>query len=92
MKFFAVYDIAHPRRLARVAKILKDYGLRVQKSKFELDVNQAELTRLHQRVVKVIEEDEDGVKYFPLCAGCQVDIEVIGKGRILADDERFKVL
>ena len=89
MKYFAIYDIADPKRLARVAKILKDYGLRVQKSKFELEVTARELARLHQRIVQVIEDEEDGVKYFPLCGACRSDIEVIGQGRLLPDDERY---
>lgn len=92
MKYLAIYDIAHPRRLARVAKILKDYGLRVQQSKFELDVNERELARLHQRILKVIDDGEDGVKYFLLCGTCRADIEIIGKGRLLPDEERFVVV
>jgi len=92
MKYLAIYDIAHPRRLARVAKILKDYGLRVQKSKFELDVTERELAKLHQRIVRVINDGEDGVKYFLLCGICRADIEVIGKGRLLPDNERFLIV
>jgi len=91
MKYFAIYDIADPKRLARVAKILKDYGLRVQKSKFELDVTAKELARLHRRIVTVIDDAEDGVKYFPLCGTCHGDIEVIGQGRLLPEDQRFLI-
>ena len=91
MKYFAIYDIADPRRLSRVAKILKDYGLRVQQSKFELEVTEKELARLHQRIVAVIDDEEDGVKYFPLCGICQSDIEVIGQGRLLPEEQRFVI-
>ncbi len=38
MNTIIVYDIANPRRLYKVAKILKDYGVRVQYSKFELEL------------------------------------------------------
>lgn len=92
MKYLAIYDIAHPRRLSKVAKILQDYGLRVQKSKFELDVSAHELAKLHQRILKVIDDGEDGVKYFLLCGTCRANIEVIGLGRLLPEDERFVVV
>ena len=35
MNMIVAYDIADPKRLQRIAKIMKDYGLRVQKSIFE---------------------------------------------------------
>jgi len=40
MNMIVAYDIADERRLARVAKIVKDYGVRVQKSIFEVSVDQ----------------------------------------------------
>ena len=39
MNMIVTYDIADPRRLNRVAKVIKDYGTRVQKSKFEVAVD-----------------------------------------------------
>ena len=39
MNMIVAYDIADPRRLIRVAKIMKDYGLRVQKSVFEVETD-----------------------------------------------------
>ena len=62
MHLLALYDIAHPRRLNRVAKIFKDYGLRIQKSKFELEVSERQFAELQARVAQEIEERVDGVK------------------------------
>ena len=39
MDMLVIYDITEPRRLNKVAKVIKDYGIRVQKSIFEVDVN-----------------------------------------------------
>jgi len=92
MRFLAVYDICNPRRLNKVAKILKDYGTRVQKSKFEIDVSPSEFQALRNRIARVIAGEEDGVKYIPLCQRCQAKIEIIGLGTFVDPENDFVVL
>jgi CRISPR-associated protein Cas2 len=70
MQMVIAYDIAHPRRLQRVAKVLKDYGLRVQNSIFEVEISPATFRELRQRTEALLDPMEDGVKYFPLCGRC----------------------
>lgn len=89
----AVYDIADPRRLYRVAKILKDYGVRVQYSKFEIDpAGEAGFMVLQKRIDKVIVDEEDGVKYIPLCNRCRGRVELIGQGKYIDPDEEYYIL
>ncbi|MDR3631426.1 MAG: CRISPR-associated endonuclease Cas2 [Desulfocapsaceae bacterium] len=92
MRYLAIYDIADPRRLNRVAKILKDYGIRVQQSKFEIDVNQMRFIELQARITDEIDEAEDGVKYIPLCERCRQKTEVIGQGRCIDQDHEFVIV
>jgi len=61
------YDIADRRRLSRVAKVLLDYGTRIQKSVFLLQISDRQLKRMRERIEEAIDPVEDGVKYFPLC-------------------------
>ncbi len=91
-EYFIIYDIADPRRLNRVAKILKDYGQRTQKSKFEADLSPAELKALQQRIGRVIDPQKDGVKYFPLCEKCFGKIEIFGKKHSKKHDPEFEIL
>jgi CRISPR-associated protein Cas2 len=92
MWYLAIYDIADPRRLNRVAKILKDYGTRVQQSKFEIDVSDRTFLELRQRIDQKIEPTEDGVKYIPLCETCRQKTEIIGQGRFIDPEREFMVL
>ncbi len=92
MKMLIIYDIADPKRLRAIANIMEDYGVRVQKSIFELDVGQTVFQEIKIRVGKAIEEFEDGVKYFPLCERCTGSIEIIGKGVYIELDEEFFIL
>lgn len=92
MNMIVAYDIAEPRRLNKVAKLIKDYGVRVQKSIFEVNVNDRRFGEMKARVEEVIEASEDGVKYFPLCEKCAGTVEIIGQGVFVDPDEEFYVL
>lgn len=69
--YLVIYDISNNARLNKVAKILIDYGFRVQKSVFELRLSESDVRTVEQRLRSVIQEEEDGVKIFPLCESCQ---------------------
>lgn len=92
MNMLVTYDIAHPRRINRIAKIMKDYGLRVQKSIFEVDVTIAQFQQMRRRVEFEMEPDEDGVKYFPLCGKCSGVWLHIGHGHIQWDENDWRVV
>ncbi|MBN1626525.1 MAG: CRISPR-associated endonuclease Cas2 [Deltaproteobacteria bacterium] len=92
MEMIVAYDIAHPRRLNRVAKIMKDYGVRVQKSIFEAEVDSKRFAEMKRRVRDVILEEEDGVKYFPLCEKCAGTVEIIGQGVYVDPDKEYLVV
>ena len=92
MNMIVTYDIADPRRLNRVAKVIKDYGIRVQKSKFEVTVDNKTFVEMKARIEDTIEPVEDGVKYFPVCERCAGTLEIIGQGIFIDPDEEYYVL
>ena len=92
MDMLVAYDIADPRRLGRVAKVIKDYGVRVQKSIFEVNVKDKRFDEMKRRVEEIIDEEEDGVKYFPLCEKCAGTVEIIGQGVFIDPDEEYVVV
>jgi CRISPR-associated protein Cas2 len=91
MNMIVAYDIADEKRLARIAKVMLDYGVRVQKSIFEAGVTPAVFHELKQRVEKIIVWEEDGVKYFPLCERCAGTVEIIGQGQFTDPDSEYDV-
>jgi len=92
MNMIAAYDIADVKRLSRVAKVMKDYGLRVQKSIFELTIDKHSFLELKSRIENEIVPEEDGVKYFPVCEKCAGTLEIIGQGIFIDPDEEYYVL
>ena len=91
-EYFVIYDIADPKRLNRVAKILKNYGQRAQKSKFELNLTLAQLKSLQREIGRVIHPEKDGVKYFPLCESCFGKTETFGKGHSKGHDPEYEIM
>lgn len=52
------------RRLRTVAKICKDYGVRVQNSVFECVVDSVQLMEMREKIGEVTNIDTDSVRYY----------------------------
>ena len=72
------YDISDDRRRTKIHNILKSYGQWIQYSVFECDLTTTEYSRLRQRLSKLIQADEDNIRFYFLCRCCQGKIERIG--------------
>ena len=77
--FYAVaYDITDDRRRNTVAKILLDFGTRIQYSLFECNTDKRAYLRLQDRIQDAIDPEEDTVTFYHLCRSCEKGIERIG--------------
>lgn len=86
------YDIADPRRLNRVARVMKDYGRRVQKSIFEVEASEVAFAEMRRRAERVMDLEEDGVKFFPLCERCADTLVSIGVAVFSPDERAYLVV
>lgn len=66
------------RRLARVAKVCENYGQRVQNSVFECDVDAALYVVIKNQLLKIINQDEDSLRFYNLGNKYQSRIEHFG--------------
>jgi CRISPR-associated protein Cas2 len=86
--FYAIsYDIRDDRRRLKVAKVLKDFGQRVQLSVFEARLEPAALGRLKKRLTPLLDQAQDSVRLYPLCGACVPGIEVLGQGLVTQEAE-----
>jgi CRISPR-associated protein Cas2 len=76
-------DPAGPRRLARVARACKDYGVRVQKSVFECQVGETEWLKLKERLLREYQEREDSLRFYFLDENAIKRTEHHGTGKPL---------
>jgi CRISPR-associated protein Cas2 len=52
------------RRLRKVAKLCEGYGLRVQKSVFEVVCNDTDLLQLTDSITRIIDHDHDNIRVY----------------------------
>jgi len=64
--YLICYDISDDKRLRRVFKICKDYGLHLQYSVFECDLSQMERNELERKLFSEINVREDQVLFVEL--------------------------
>jgi CRISPR-associated protein Cas2 len=64
------YDISDPKRLARVARVCEDFGVRVQYSMFECRLDETEFTEFWLQLLGEINEDEDRIVAYKIDARC----------------------
>ncbi|MCU0652083.1 MAG: CRISPR-associated endonuclease Cas2 [Candidatus Omnitrophica bacterium] len=77
-----VSDNSGKRRLRRVAKICKDYGQRVQFSVFECIVDPAQWVVFKRKLIVLINEKEDSLRFYFLGANWQHNVEHVGAKKI----------
>lgn len=80
MIYFFSYDISNPKRLPKIAKILENFGLRVQYSFFECEMNCEQKDNLVNSLLTVLDQDEDSLIVYPLCEACLNSVSSEGNG------------
>lgn len=66
-------------RLRRVAKICRNYGQRVQNSVFECLVTESQYILLKNAISKVIDKNEDSVRFYILGSEKKRKVDTLGK-------------
>ena len=79
------YDVVDDRKRTKIAKAMKSYGERVQKSVFECRVDDQQFIRMKKAVESIMDMNEDSVRFYFLCKGCIERIEISGWGTVVED-------
>lgn len=77
------YDVstinrAGRNRLRRVAKQCQNFGVRVQNSVFECDVDPAQWAELKHRLLGIVEDEEDSLRFYHLGSKWHRKVEHFG--------------
>ena len=89
MFYIISYDIPDDQRRTKVAKTLLDFGDRVQYSVFECNLDGNLLDEMIARIEKTVDQDEDSVRVYALCAACERVIRIIGTGEVTKDRDVY---
>lgn len=85
MLIMICYDVADNRRRNKIARLLEGWGERVQDSVFECHVTPAQQRRIINDIAKLIDAEEDKVRYYALCNKDRGKLQVLGNGSATQD-------
>lgn len=85
------YDIGHPNRLRRVAKLALDHGERIQKSLYLGALNREQVDLLHDQFSEII-EPTDRLMLRPVCRYCRYGTRFQGAGHHFERQEPFWIV
>lgn len=80
MIILLTYDITDPKRLTRMHKFMKEFGVNTQKSVFECDIDDIGLKRIRDYCKSALDISEDSVRVYKICSGCMKKVELSGLG------------
>lgn len=67
--WLVIYDIRNEKRLRRIAKLMEQYGERVQKSVFESMCGQETIQKMRKQAQEILQK-EDSLIVIRLCNKC----------------------
>lgn len=91
MKYFLVvtYDIKSDRKRQKIHQVLKNYGFRVQYSVFECELTQKQYSELRIKISKLLNQQEDSVRYYIMDMENKARTIIDGYGKILEIQKVF---
>jgi CRISPR-associated protein Cas2 len=86
MMMLVTYDVDFSnqrgaKRLRKVAKICENYGVRVQNSVLEMLIDPAQLTELKNKLMTVIDLENDSIRFYNLGKKWESKIDTIGNDK-----------
>ena len=82
------YDVIDDARRTRLAKFLIGYLDRVQKSVFEGKIEEKRVGPMKVGVEELIDQEEDTVRIYDLCARCVPAVAIIGTGVYIEEPDK----
>lgn len=89
MFYVVSYDIPDTPRRTKIAKILDDFGDRVQYSVFECILDDDLLSKMVHRLQKVVKLEKDKIRIYTLCGNCEKVIRIIGEGKVVQNEKYY---
>jgi CRISPR-associated protein Cas2 len=88
-RYVIVHDICQDKRRNKVAAVLHGYGERVQYSVFECLLKAEQFDTLWEKVAELVDESEDSIRAYRLCAACVAWTKTLGEAKQLTVPEVY---
>lgn len=78
--YLVSYDICLDKRRNKIAKILQNYGRRIQYSVFECNIDEKRFRKLYYELAKECGDMSDGsIRFYYICMNCIPKMKLIGQ-------------
>jgi len=91
MLYLVTYDIDDDKIRNKISKILEGFGVRVQESVFECNLNKEEYDKLLKRLTKFSRENFN-IRIYPLCKDCYSKAVGIGEIKIFPGLKGYEIV
>ncbi|MBS7531173.1 CRISPR-associated endonuclease Cas2 [Hazenella sp. IB182353] len=91
MKRIISYDIEDNRRRSQVFKLLKNNGLWIQYSVFELDCEEKDWLIVEEKLSAIL-KDGDSLCIYTLCCSCLKKVQYSGQLRFRIEEDQKPIL
>jgi CRISPR-associated protein Cas2 len=85
MFILVAYDIADDKRRRKVAKLMEDYGARVQLSAFECNLRPGRIVEMIRQASDLIKPRYDKIQVYFLCGACRDRVHHYAQYKLTAD-------
>ena len=72
MNYLITYDIARDKKRKKLSDLLETYGVRVNYSVFECELNQTKLKKLIKQIndEDLVDKKLDSIRFYRICENC----------------------
>lgn len=81
MKHLDSFDITNSKRRSRVAKECLAHGFRVQKSVFEIFLDNNQLNNFEETLLHLINPETDSIRIYPIDKTADESLRTVGNGK-----------
>lgn len=92
MQYVVTYDIENDKNRKKLSDLLETYGVRVNYSVFEIELNETKLKKLLWQIEdqELIDKKYDSLRFYHICKNCvPKSFEVCNKLEIFEKEELF---
>ena len=93
MFYIVSYDISSNKLRRKIAKELENYGIRVQYSVFECDLDHDRYQEMYRKMVRLADNMQEGsIRFYEICSECRRKTHVIGTEKPKGKHKRDEVI
>lgn len=91
--YLVSYDIDCDRKRTKIAKLMENYGRRVQYSVFECRLDQGKYEEMYQKLMELLQDEASAsIRIYSICERCRQKLVIMGDSDVQEEPEEVYVI